>query len=423
MIVFVINVAAALILTALAFFRPGMGIGVALILGRHTFPDRVTPIIAAAPLLCLASFVGYRLSGRALRLTGESVTAVLVITTIVIVGGFRHLSTSNDTIRMLSNDKAFFLMAAVVPLLLLTNALRDQDVRTDFLRSILGISFLMAALTVATGGGDRAGALGGGPITLATFLGISIIVLVHHHDSLIPSELQAFETPIRIGLGLIYLYGIWLTESRQPLLSLVLVLGAGSVAGLTRDRAHAASLKQLRRIRRLRSLSVMAIGLATVGLLQLIFGGSDSRFTLLANPGKEVGRSRAFVWDAGLEMARTAGILGHGFGATVVAQAPEIVFYPHNIFLELFAEVGPVLTFIAGVVMVVAGARATRSGHRLFGLLALYAFLGAQFSGDLYNSRFLFVFLLATTVVKAEAKAELPAKKHTEIGQLHATWT
>ncbi len=431
--IFLINVLAALFLVGVAFFRPGIGLGVALVLGRHTFPDRVTPIVAAAPLLCLASFFGYRLSGRRLHLSGPSIVGVLLIALIVMVGGFRHLSTSNDTIRMLSNDKSFFLMAAVVPLMLLTNTLRDRDVRTDFLRSILGISFLMALLMIASGGGDHEGVLGGGPITLATFIGISIIILSHHHDPLLPPEIQEFENPIRIVVGLIYGYGIWLTQSRQPLLSLVLVLGIGSVIGLSRDRAHATTLKRLKRIRRLRSLSVIMIGLASVGLLQLIFSGSDSRFTLLANPTEEIGRSRSFVWKAGMEVARTAGIFGHGFGATVVAQAPEIVLYPHNIFLELFAEVGPVLTLIVSVAMLFVAITAVRSGNRLFSLLSLYAFLGAQFSGDLYNSRFLFVFLLATTVVKAvDVKPDRAASRRdktirdqadTGKAMAHATWT
>ncbi len=397
MIVYTVNVAVAVVLIVAAFFRPGVGIGVALVLGRHTFPDRVTPIIAAAPLLCFSALLGYRLSGRRLQLSTASVVGVLLTAGVVVVGGFRP--STNETVRALADDKSFFLVAAVVPLLLLVNTLRDRDVRLDFVRSLVGISFLLTLVVITSGGGERAGAFGGGPITLATSIGISIIILVHHHANLLPSELSAFENPFRIGVGLIFGYGIILTQSRQPVLSLILVLGLGSVAGLSRDRAHSAGPLELKRIRRMRALSVAAIGIATMGLVQLIFGSSNSRFTLLADPGQEIARGRSIVWDAGLEMARTAGIFGHGFGATARVDAPEVIPYPHNIFLELFAEVGPMMTVIVTGALITIGIHAALSGNRVFSLLSAYTLIGAQFSGDLYNSRYVFIFLIAAAVV------------------------
>ena len=63
--------------------------------------------------------------------------------------------------------------------------------------------------------------------------------------------------------------------------------------------------------------------------------------------------------------------------------------------LELFAEVGPLVALLVIALLALAAARSQRMAPRVLGLLASYAFLGAQVSGDLYNSRYVYFFLLA----------------------------
>jgi len=406
MIGLVLNVVAATVLVIASIFRPGFGIGIALVLGRHTFPDRETPIAPLGPIVCAAALFGYWISGRRLRLSPYSVAGVALTGLVVLVGAYRSTAYTNETIRMLADDKALFLASTVAPLLLLSGTLTDRDIRTDFFRSLVAVATGLTTIMLLTNTGERSGALGGGPITLATAIGIALIVLIHFHDPLLGPELQRFESGIRIVVGGVLALGMWMTQSRQPMFSLVLILGIAAFLGLSQDIRHASSAKQLKRIRRLRLISLVMVVGAGAGLAQLVFGGAaDTRFALLANPVQEFERSRNAVWEAGMEMARQAGAAGNGFGATVLSDGPTLVLYPHNIFLELWAEIGPVMSLVIYLAFFLGAITAVRKGNRVFTILAGYALLGAQFSGDLYNSRSFYLFLVAALTVPPAMRA------------------
>ena len=121
--VVILDIVTSLVAIGIALVRPGAGIGMALALGRHELPNRSTPLIAAAPVLCLAAAIGLLRSGRRLRVAPPTVVAAATTAFVVLVGGFRVSADVNSLIGQFAHDKAFFLIVALVPLLLLSSAL------------------------------------------------------------------------------------------------------------------------------------------------------------------------------------------------------------------------------------------------------------------------------------------------------------
>ena len=70
--VVILDIVTSLVAIGIALVRPGAGIGMALALGRHELPNRSTPLIAAAPVLCLAAAIGLLRSGRRLRVAASN---------------------------------------------------------------------------------------------------------------------------------------------------------------------------------------------------------------------------------------------------------------------------------------------------------------------------------------------------------------
>lgn len=106
------------------------------------------------------------------------------------------------------------------------------------------------------------------------------------------------------------------------------------------------------------------------------------------------------------DMIRESPIVGHGFGAYNIL-GPGKACYPHNIFLEITCETGLVgcALFVALLVSVLVCVRKqfkSPAGIDMFALLgAIIQLVGAQFSGDLYDSRMMLFFfaLLAIPMI------------------------
>lgn len=400
-----INLALVVVLTMLAFARPGAGIAVALALGRHTFPDRTDPIVAAAPLLLAAATLGLLQEGRRIRLTPASILGASLLGIVTLVGYLASSDSVNPDVVYLAGDKTFFLLAVSIPLLLLAPSLDHRIVRRDCLLTLVLVPIMLVLITIASGSTDansgRSAALGGGPITLATAAGFAILILIFHDDELLPRLFAPFSRVFRIGAGAFLLFGIVVTGSRQPLLSLMMVIGlafftAASTGSLVMDRRE-----MRRRIRRIRAASMTLVVAGALGFVAFVTARPESRFALLMDPSAELRRSRLPTWGAGFEQARSSGLLGHGFGSFATFPFPhQPLAYPHNIFLELWSEVGLVLGTVAAAAIVIALVRARRDGLRVLWLLAAYAFLGAQVSGDLYNSRYFMFFTVAALTVR-----------------------
>lgn len=412
MIGLVFNLTIVVILVMLAFVRPGAGIAVALALGRHTFPDRSAPIIAAAPLLLIAATLALYRERRAIRLTVPSVVAAVAIASVAFVGYLASSGTSDPAVQFLNNDRTFFLLCVSVPLVLLAPSLSDWPVRRDFLLALVLVPTALVTLSVLTGSSDAEGsgrstALGGGPITLATAAGFAILILLFHDDDVLPSWFRELTKPFRAVTVLYLAVGVLLTGSRQPLLSLMIVLGMASFAAASGGSTLVSSAEAKRRMRRLRvaSASLAIVGIA--GLFAFVTARPDSRFALLLDPTRELRRSRLGVWEGGFERIADSPLFGHGFGSFVTYRFPHgSLDYPHNVFLELMGESGVLVGGVSSLLIVLGIVVARSRSMRVFWLLSVYALFGVQFSGDLYNSRYLMFFMVAALTVRLPVEGE-----------------
>jgi hypothetical protein len=84
---------------------------------------------------------------------------------------------------------------------------------------------------------------------------------------------------------------------------------------------------------------------------------------------------------------------GYGFGSYgLLSLGIDERAYPHNVFIEVFLELG-VVGLIAFVLLIVYGFT-TRQKENIFFFLFLMSLLNAQFSGDLASNGYIFLYLL-----------------------------
>lgn len=114
------------------------------------------------------------------------------------------------------------------------------------------------------------------------------------------------------------------------------------------------------------------------------------------------------------DMIRESPIVGHGFGAYNIL-GPGKACYPHNIFLEITCETGLIgcALFVAVLVSVFVCIRKqfrSPAGIDMFALLgALIQLIGAQFSGDLYDSRMMLFFFALLAIPMASKATDEPS--------------
>jgi O-antigen ligase len=142
-------------------------------------------------------------------------------------------------------------------------------------------------------------------------------------------------------------------------------------------------------------LGVLAVAALTWQGAELAFG----RFTaILGDETAYEGAFRVGEFAIALDVIAQAPLLGVGLGGYGMAgyQMEENI-YPHNLFLEAFAEAGVVglILFAAGVAAVLAGGWRGRRDPRTTGCLILVLFLLLNYlkSGGFVGARDLYLFM------------------------------
>ncbi len=192
-----------------------------------------------------------------------------------------------------------------------------------------------------------------------------------------------------LGLALVVIASS--VGSRGPIVSLALALACVVVASVVRSPRQLASV-----------LLIVALGVALFPLVQLPETSKERLEQAAENPVQtldEDGRSR--LYGKAIELTAENPVLGFGSGgfflfSYVLMEQEER--YPHNIFLELSAEVGlgPALALVAAVlfVLVAMGRRAWQAPDErdrrlvfVLGGLFLSSLFAVQFSGDINDNR------------------------------------
>jgi hypothetical protein len=260
--------------------------------------------------------------------------------------------------------------------------LRDERALLTFCRAWLVASGLLAVITILGFQGGRADGFDSNPIWLARAMATGIVMSLF---LVMQRDIKAW---VFLGISALLVAGIFATGSRGP----ILAVGIGAIALVMFTRRH--------RVRRILGVAIGA-GAAYWAVTTLPFF-ADSRINTLLTDG-DTDLSRNIFWSVTppLIAAHPEGV---GVGNwSLVAGAPRQFMYPHNLFLEVFAEYG--IWFGAGLLIIVITLlirllRRARETPIAILVLALLAAEVAQVSvsGDLNARTFWFLMALAFLV-------------------------
>lgn len=294
-----------------------------------------------------------------------------------------------------SPDPEYFIPKAAEMLMMLLTGLAlhrvirsggGQALRGSFWATTLAVTGalgLLALKTAVASGPARLAVLGGGPNVFGRMMGLLFLASLYFW--------RRGGRSLHVGAGAMALILVILSGSRGS----IVALAAGAAVFFAAERV---------RVRRLAVLAVLGCGL--LGLLftftsvgQAAVATYELRVNkLLLAEGYTSGRDGLYLkaWELGT----TYPVAGAGLASfATYGDGP----YPHNFFLEVFSEGGLLGVAALLPLFAVSLLRAKRLGRRADGAaLAAAAFMlsAAQFSGDLYDTRGLFVFLAMAAVPK-----------------------
>jgi len=285
------------------------------------------------------------------------------------------------------------LLGALAPFFLIED---ESDLRRLALWVVL-VAIGAAALALANPPAQNAERLeigaGGSTIGVSRLLCAAAIILLL--GALGGSDRRAWATIG--GVGLIVLAAA--VGSRGPLLSLVLALGATGAVWL------------LRTPRKVWPVLLLAIaGLVVMPFVSLPEGSSDRLSAVTSDPVGAFERdSRSLIYQQAIDLIQENPLRGAGAGAFANV---NLARYPHNLFLELWSELGFVAMAVVAFAIIAVMNGLYRAAWRLpegptrrlmyilTGVFLFYLF-AVQVSGDINDNReFWVAFGVAWVVVR-----------------------
>lgn len=390
-----------MLVVAVVLAVPQLGIVLAALSGRF---DRV-PIIQdvngplyVAPFILVLTLLSIWLRGRQIPPSHTFLRALVIIMGALLFG------LGYSSAGQYGTEKVIEFAAYTVPLALLglwVTATEEGYWRLllMFAASTFGLGSLGLVLGFLEGnlGGNRLAVLGGGPNVFGRFM-------VYGALCTLPLMWHGGKWRIWLGTGALVVFGAatYLTGSRQAILGLVLtVLFYGSLL----------LIKATSRQRMVALLSVLLLTVVSALPITTQLGNvsgtiAAQRLSLMVSEDKgDSLNARMAMAVASFDMFRARPFVGWGTGAYAV----EVVgldqrSYPHNIFLELAAELGLLGLFALGIPLYLVGRSlpgllsAAKTGSKGVALTAsvvscfVFSLMTAQVSGDLYDNRWVFLF-------------------------------
>lgn len=219
-----------------------------------------------------------------------------------------------------------------------------------------------------------------------------------------------------IGLGVIFAFWFWWNKKLHPLIAgatismlLLGMLATGSRGPLLGVVVGVLVLAVVgHRFAARRFVAIVAVGAGCLWALQALPVFAGNRI-LYGDNSEGSDQLRGTFWQLSLDVIRDHP-LGVGFGNWASFALPPAQFtYPHNLFIEVFAESGIIIGTIFVLLVVGVGIALTRSATKNPGANLVLALLAAEtiavsVSGDL-NAR-TFFFMLAMAVLASHAAFE-----------------
>ncbi|WNG39977.1 O-antigen ligase family protein [Archangium violaceum] len=255
---------------------------------------------------------------------------------------------------------------------------------------------------LGSGGGARLAVLGGGPNVFARLMGMLALGALYFWY-------RRGQTWLWIPLAATGVLLALLTGSRGGTAAII----AGVTTFLVVGRIP------LRRLVLLSLLATVAVGVATTlsplgkalnrsmeeRFLRLTLkyeGGSDSESKVYLS-------GRESLYAAAYELGLDNPVAGAGLAAF---PALGLGVYPHNIFLEVFCEGGALgLAFLGGVLLtfLLSALQRLRDLDGATAGAVVLVLLGSQSSGDLYDSRALFLLMVMSSCTSAPRTEPVPS--------------
>ena len=344
------------------------------IVGRY-FDDRVTyngfhllPLLA--PAVLISSFIILRKYGASFKL----LFILSSISIILIYNFFLYVYFGINDFNNYSINKSLSLIFVQFPLLIVFS---NTQTRELFFYILLGFLFILAFVGAANtiGGikGERFAVLGFGPIVFARWMGVLIILSLQFLKKI---------KLIQVATIITATFLLFISGSKGPILAaLITILVTSKISwGL------------------ITALTLGFSGLSTV--LYDLIEKNNPRVAILFSLGllltssSAIGRTER--WSMALELFYNYP-LGIGLGNysiySKLLTSNNFVNdeYAHNLFLELFSELGFVGVFISIVVLInIIRILFYRELPLYQKRLVLFLFLTSLYSGDIMDSRILF---------------------------------
>jgi O-antigen ligase len=281
------------------------------------------------------------------------------------------------------------VIVCIGAMLRLTRATEPTQVATLVWRWLLPILLAFAALGALTGGvgGGRLAVLGGGPNVFGRNMGLLCVCM----------------------LGLVLQHRATGAAVGGAVVAGALVVLSGSRGALLATTAGVATVLYFNTGRIGRVVHVgLAVAIIAVGVVELTdFGAQVAEMfrhrVLRLGVEDRYDSGRSDVYLSAWELGRESPLFGIGLaGFEIVGNH----VYPHNLFLEVFCEGGIVglvlLLLVLGPAMVAIVRRRAGPAPRDYAAFVV-ALISAQFSGDLYDSRAVFVFGILVSVLARSA--------------------
>jgi O-antigen ligase len=293
-------------------------------------------------------------------------------------------------------DLALMLLVAVLSAPLVRRC-DPQKLAQAFWWTVVVCAGLNALLVTASGvwtlaSGDRVTVLGGGPNAFARIMALLCIGGIY------------FWMRARVAIG-------WLAVAAS---AVVLVLASGSRGGLLALPFALITLGVRSNVSRLRALT--AAGLVA-GAVSLLVTHTDLGANTLQTFDRRIRQltfeerydsGRAAIYERALQMGLDSPLLGGGLDAFQLTDYQGL--YQHNVLIEAFSEGGSIalILLLTSATIALRHVIAAKTPEEL-GYAAAFVMIaaGSQVSGDLFDSRGL--FLMPLLLAGALARRTLPA--------------
>ncbi len=291
----------------------------------------------------------------------------------------------------LAFDKAYEI-SLLLAVALLLSIVRQRDAATNvahgFFFTLLAVGAAMAFVSIYKSTGGRIAAPGGGPNTFGRNMGLTALAAIYF-----ASRARATVTTKVVAAGMV-------------VVALLLVLMCGSRGGLLSASMGSMTIIILSRTSLMRKAVFVGV-IALLGTAALFFTPAGRNAIEVFEHriveqtfGNRYLSARDDLWSHALELGQLQPITGLGLNG----YRANSWTYPHNLFLEVWVEggaVGLTLLLLAGAVFLHG---AWRSRHQISSAAVaalVLATVAAQTSGDLFDSRGVFLLMALISPVAA----------------------